>query len=441
MKRVILIVCSVIVFCGAALADSLNINLVGVYHSVGWDGSDTMPNLIRDFCLYDNYLFMARQSGYCIVDVSNPSNIVYVSGDDRTYNEARDASCIAVDSLRYLIVGRGQGVPGRPTLLKYDISDPFNTVLMPLIGDSTGGVTQIEVRGQFVYALYNPHYYGYLVLKNLSDFSNVASVGTHADSTAYKFTMVDTLGYIATKMGVRLVSLGGGAVPRTLKRSVTEVPIRCWDITSSEISKNVYMSRGDVNGLSQIGLDYDGNYYYPSIINRFYTPGMPLGIAMDDGTPSTIYVADSNSVRVIDRVDTGYVTNGFYDMPLIQDGHHDVARQIKLHNGYIYVRSDSTMYVFQYSPATGVTGEGSVTSRKSWSLSIRGNSIHYNLDEPADVKLTVYNLVGQQVRVWEYPAVGAGEHTVQVRGLASGIYLVRLEAGATRLLGKMVFLK
>lgn len=75
-------------------------------------------------------------------------------------------------------------------------------------------------------------------------------------------------------------------------------------------------------------------------------------------------------------------------------------------------------------------------------------AIAYELPEAGAVRLTVYNALGQQVRVLVDEAQAAGLHTVEWDGLdaagqpaAGGMYFCRLEAGARSAARKMLFLK
>lgn len=70
-------------------------------------------------------------------------------------------------------------------------------------------------------------------------------------------------------------------------------------------------------------------------------------------------------------------------------------------------------------------------------------NISFSLPEAAQVKLSVYNLVGQRVATVVDAYMSAGEHTASwdAAGFASGIYLARLEAGSFIETQKMVLLK
>jgi hypothetical protein len=71
-------------------------------------------------------------------------------------------------------------------------------------------------------------------------------------------------------------------------------------------------------------------------------------------------------------------------------------------------------------------------------------SIRYSLNEMADVQLTVYNMLGQQLRVLVQHAQLPGVYRVQWDGrdasgkpVSSGIYFYRLIAGSERAVRKM----
>ena len=69
--------------------------------------------------------------------------------------------------------------------------------------------------------------------------------------------------------------------------------------------------------------------------------------------------------------------------------------------------------------------------------------IQFNLPQTMAVKLTVFNLMGQEVATLVNSVRVAGVHQVQwdASNLPSGMYLYRLEAGSTVLNQKMMLLK
>jgi len=75
-------------------------------------------------------------------------------------------------------------------------------------------------------------------------------------------------------------------------------------------------------------------------------------------------------------------------------------------------------------------------------------TIRYSLGEPSEVRLIVYNVLGQQVRVLTNAFQNAGQYEVMWDGhdalgrdVSSGLYLYRLQAGSNLVVRKMLFTK
>ena len=70
-------------------------------------------------------------------------------------------------------------------------------------------------------------------------------------------------------------------------------------------------------------------------------------------------------------------------------------------------------------------------------------TIHYELSIPGNVIISVYNAVGQKVRVYDagYQDRGVHEHVITAHDLTSGLYFYRIDAGYACTTGKMLYLK
>lgn len=70
-------------------------------------------------------------------------------------------------------------------------------------------------------------------------------------------------------------------------------------------------------------------------------------------------------------------------------------------------------------------------------------TITFELQEPANVRLVIYNAVGQQIGVLAEQNFGSGSHSIQFEGtgLPSGIYFYQLNSGSFIQIRRMVLLK
>lgn len=70
-------------------------------------------------------------------------------------------------------------------------------------------------------------------------------------------------------------------------------------------------------------------------------------------------------------------------------------------------------------------------------------TIAYSLNKAQNVKMVVYNVIGQQISVLVDGFKSAGKHSVKFNGanLPSGIYFYRLEAGDQIFTNKMMLIK
>jgi hypothetical protein len=69
--------------------------------------------------------------------------------------------------------------------------------------------------------------------------------------------------------------------------------------------------------------------------------------------------------------------------------------------------------------------------------------INYNLPQASNVKLIVFNTIGQTVKVLENGFMGAGNYSVSFNAseLPSGLYFYKIEAGQFSQTKKMMLMK
>ncbi len=110
----------------------------------------------------------------------------------------------------------------------------------------------------------------------------------------------------------------------------------------------------------------------------------------------------------------------------------------------------TALYSMGYTEDLTVDVEGEEVAPTSYALSQNypnpfnpSTTISFTLPQASDVKLAVYNVLGQEVAVLLNGAVNAGTHNVRfdASNLASGMYVYLIEAGDFRVAKKMTLLK
>ena len=102
--------------------------------------------------------------------------------------------------------------------------------------------------------------------------------------------------------------------------------------------------------------------------------------------------------------------------------------------------------------ARGVGIDDPATPSTPSAITLKGNfpnpfasstEIAFSLGAPSDIRLTVYDVLGRQIRVLKDGRMSAGDHEVVFRGhkLPAGVYFYRLAAGERVSTGKMVLAK
>jgi len=119
------------------------------------------------------------------------------------------------------------------------------------------------------------------------------------------------------------------------------------------------------------------------------------------------------------------------------------------------VGRDGTMVICaKYEEVRAYVGQGAATVRpdvvmpdftlKNYPSPFNpSTTIEFTLTRPQDVRLEVYNIKGQLVRVLANGQRSAGTHTVSFNAdnLTSGVYLYRLKTGADVVTRKMILVK
>ncbi|MFC1561430.1 T9SS type A sorting domain-containing protein [candidate division KSB1 bacterium] len=154
--------------------------------------------------------------------------------------------------------------------------------------------------------------------------------------------------------------------------------------------------------------------------------------------------------RVLFQAQAGVASQGPYHFISINSGDMGyVRRPTSGFNEVVYPVGDNVHNAAIGAAGTVDVDEGPLTV-KSYSLGQNypnpfnpTTNIPFSLRSSGRVKLTVYNILGQEVGVLINGTMSAGEHVhaFNANGLASGIYFYRLEADGYSSMKKLVILK
>ncbi|MEO1022269.1 MAG: T9SS type A sorting domain-containing protein [Bacteroidota bacterium] len=119
------------------------------------------------------------------------------------------------------------------------------------------------------------------------------------------------------------------------------------------------------------------------------------------------------------------------------------------HNGSLYFgQSTNSLHKLDFTSVSILEDDIAAVTRASLSQNYPNpfnptTKVTFSLPESADVRITVYNMLGQKVGVMASGKFTAGEHTLSFDGsdLSSGVYLYRIEAAGYTETQKMTLIK
>lgn len=159
---------------------------------------------------------------------------------------------------------------------------------------------------------------------------------------------------------------------------------------------------------------------------------------------------DLDSQCVLKAAEEGMVITEMF-IPWSGETVHTIALRSTLIENVPQARFDSEMASWG-NEATGISADGIPVEHALYANSPNpfnaSTTISYNLAEPDDIRLEIFNISGQLVKTLVAGRAGAGVHTVVWDGagdnggtVASGVYVYRLSTPRTMLQQKMMLLK
>ncbi len=373
---------------------SLNINHP---YSPFMIGSEDIPISPEDMLIEGDYAYIAHMTnGLSIVDVSNP----------------------VTPSLEY------QNEPGENLSMPYSIAKYDNYVYMAG-EDNFGHVYDVSVPcSSYVVSEFDI----YTMVKDIAIHSNYA--------------------YVAGGF-LQIFDLSDPSSPIELCTLDFDSMMSAIDIHDHYLYMVAYLGGDDgVNAGNTLELDSSIDLYIFDIsdpISPVFVNSIETVIATDiDYQNGFIFLAGGASgLKIIDvRDPMTPIEVGYYDTP-------GVASSLAVNDEFVYVSDEFYFEVFDCSDALPVREVYHQLPREFAISSVYPNPfnmfsfINVTLPQSSNLRLTVYNELGQEVRILSDRRYEAGNHQLHFdgSGLASGAYFIKAVAGDFLNTHKVVLLK
>jgi len=405
-------------------------------------GSVSMPSLTRRFDIDDDYAFvLVGRNNFTLqtVDIATPSDPDLVQSTSVPIPAAHDATEIAVTASHAYVV-HGDFNNGGGGLQIMDITDPLDPQVAG--ASSTPGVARgLAVDGGHVYIADEAS----LLVADVSNPDDPQIIGTApTPGVALDVALAGDFAYVADSLaGVQVVDVTFPDTPQP----VTAVPLPGSVCKVAAAGDHVY-ALSDLHGLQVLNVADPSD---PQLVGAVDTPDVAgCGLAVTD---YYAYVSDLGGIQIIDiSTPSNPTIIGTASTPF-------AATDVAIAGNHMFVTraddsNDGGLEVFWRQCAnlrTPVRPAAVVLN----SLTAYPNpfnprlSLSFELPEPNEARLEVYDVRGSRVRVllagdW----LAGGVFTTSWNGrddrgrdLASGVYFARLRVGAEVLERKLVLLR
>jgi hypothetical protein len=395
-------------------SDSLDPVQLGLYD---------VPGDVNGLKLYGNIALVANGlSGIRPINITDPYNPLTHSNIET----GGDAVDIAISENYAYVASYDAG------LLIYDISDPENPVFAGSY-DTSNATISICARGDYAYLInaregvYDYH----IVILNITDPSYPVSIRVYEDLYLPRYiNVVDSIAYISCLYSLEIVNVADASLPVHLASH----PYR-YTGNNLFVEGNYAYVAGSPHGLDIFDISDPEN---PYIIGSFDSLAA-FAVSVSNGFAC---LSRYNEIYLLDVSDP---TNPLFIDSYTEEG---ARNAVCLREEYIYVPVEDYFLILKITP----TGFEFVESVFPSSVSLLQNypnpfnsatTITFTLPEPQNMRLTIYDLLGRQVRTLIDECTQAGAHAVifDASDLSSGVYFYRLQAGDRSETKKMILLK
>ena len=193
------------------------------------------------------------------------------------------------------------------------------------------------------------------------------------------------------------------------------------------IKDSIAFLANDINGLIVLNIS-DINKLKE--INHFNTRGRASKLFIN----GDILYTSGDTINVIDIIDPLNLNEiGYYGY---------ICKQLACKDDYIFL-SDDALTVLQYYGPLGVNKKDNVdlNNKKSIKIVFYNNSLKYNLESDTYLNLTLYNILGQEVKVLENSFKIRGVYKIKISGVPSGVYIAKLITSHDSAISRFVYVK
>jgi hypothetical protein len=398
-------------------------------------GSYDLSRPADELIVEDDYAYLPdADSGLVVLNISDPEN---PSLAGRGSPDTR-VECIALFG-NFICGGRSMNNPGvDSTEFKViNITDPANPVVAAQM-EMIGNIRDLGTSGDYVYVL--NEYGDNLDIIDMSDPYNPFLANSYAvTGLVSRFQIIDSTAYVITfTEGLRILSIADPLNPTEIGYCLT------------------------------YGMPYDlyvqGNYAYVAAISDMITidisvPSLPIIIldgfwittsggitAFDNYVIMGIeaYPSGDNYLVAVDVEDpsepaivSGYPISSHIGKPLIRNNCIFLPQYGNLNRLLIFDSAITGIEDNQYQPRQ-------MGLLKNYPNPFNARtSIEFSLSRDTEIKLSIFNLLGQEITVLIDGMMSAGEHRISWDATAhpSGIYFSRLLIGGDIQSRKMLYLK
>ena len=359
-----------------------------------------------------------------------------------------------------------------------DISDPGNPQTVGYFDEPTvglGSAYDIDVEDDYAYVI---NVSGPLNILDISDPENISEASWLHGPYGNALCVENDHIYVANRdYGLFIANISDPLNP--VKVCTLDVSSSAYDITVKDTLLFLACAYG---GTKIINISDPGN---PMVMTTINTTGCPLGVSYED---DVLYVAErENGLKIynisdpINPIELGHYCNNSWFSKVQIKGNVAFVTDSDLGLIALDVQDpDSIMLLTSYKPYYGI---GNLFLNENMIYATAGrdgfyifnntfssleNSIpntlilyqnhpnpfnpittlEYELPEQTDVKMTIYNILGQKIKQWSYQNQPVGTYEITWNGtdqadnpVPSGVYIYRMVAGEYMQSRKMLLLK